>query len=47
FLRASDDCKVWSAGHDIHELPRSHRDPLGYDDSLERLLRSVQEYPGP
>jgi methylmalonyl-CoA decarboxylase len=46
-LRASDDCTVWSAGHDIHELPRTHRDPLGYDDSLERLLRAVQEYPGP
>ncbi len=46
-LRAADDCTVWSAGHDIHELPRSHRDPLGYFDSLERLLRAVQEYPGP
>ena len=34
-LRASDDCTVWSAGHDIHELPRTHRDPLGYDDSLD------------
>jgi methylmalonyl-CoA decarboxylase len=46
-LRAADDCSVWSAGHDIHELPRSHRDPLGYYDSLERLLRAVQEYPAP
>lgn len=46
-LRATDDCSVWSAGHDIHELPRSHRDPLGYYDSLERLLRAVQEYPAP
>jgi methylmalonyl-CoA decarboxylase len=46
-LRTIDDCTVWSSGHDIHELPRSHRDPLGYFDSLERLLRAVQEHPGP
>jgi methylmalonyl-CoA decarboxylase len=46
-LRATDDCSVWSAGHDINELPHSHRDPLGYFDSLERLLRAVEEFPGP
>jgi methylmalonyl-CoA decarboxylase len=46
-LRVAEGCSVWSAGHDIHELPRSHRDPLGYFDPLERLLRAVQEYPGP
>jgi methylmalonyl-CoA decarboxylase len=28
-------------------LPEAHRDPLGYHDSLEKLLRAVQEYPGP
>jgi methylmalonyl-CoA decarboxylase len=38
---------VWSAGHDINELPEGHRDPLGYYDPLERLLRKVREYPGP
>ncbi|MHC1727687.1 MAG: methylmalonyl-CoA decarboxylase [Syntrophobacteraceae bacterium] len=46
-LRAAEGCTVWSAGMDIAELPRSRRDPLGYYDTLERLLRSVQEYPGP
>lgn len=46
-LRASDDCSVWSAGHDVKELPQTHRDPLGYHDSLEELLRAVQRYPGP
>jgi methylmalonyl-CoA decarboxylase len=46
-LRAAEDCKVWSAGHDVKELPRSLRDPLGYFDPLERVLRAVQEYPGP
>jgi methylmalonyl-CoA decarboxylase len=46
-LRAADGCKVWSAGHDITELPQARRDPLGYHDSLEKLLRAVQKYPGP
>ena len=46
-LRAPDGCSVWSAGHDIKELPGGRRDPLGYHDSLETLLRGVQNYPGP
>lgn len=46
-LRAQDGVKVWSAGHDVKELPRKMRDPLSYYDSLERLLRAVEEYPGP
>jgi methylmalonyl-CoA decarboxylase len=46
-LRASDDCSVWSSGHDVKELPLERRDPLGYHDSLEELLRAVQKYPGP
>jgi methylmalonyl-CoA decarboxylase len=46
-LRAPDGCSVWSAGHDIKELPGVRRDPLGYHDSLEELLRTVQKYPGP
>ncbi len=45
-LRAPAGAKVWSAGHDIRELPRKMRDPLGYFDSLETLLREVEEYPG-
>jgi methylmalonyl-CoA decarboxylase len=46
-LCTAEGAKVWSAGHDVKELPRSHRDPLGYFDPLERVLRAVQEYPGP
>ncbi len=46
-LRAAEGSPVWSAGHDINELPRSRRDPLGYFDSLEILLRAIQDYPGP
>ena len=46
-LRAPDGSKVWSAGHDVKELPLTMRDPLSYYDSLEVLLRAVEEFPGP
>lgn len=45
-LRAPTGAKVWSAGHDVKEL-EARRDPLGYNDPLEQLLRAVQKYPGP
>ena len=41
------ECDVWSAGHDIDELPRGRRDPLGYNDPLEELLRAVRTFPAP
>lgn len=41
-LRAQPGAKVWSAGHDVKELPTPGRDPLGYEDSLVRVLRTVQ-----
>jgi methylmalonyl-CoA decarboxylase len=46
-LRAPAGVKVWSAGHDVNELPRPGRDPLPYAAPFERLLRRVQDYPGP
>ncbi len=46
-IRGPEGGTVWSAGHDVNELPRKQRDPLGYFDSLEKLLRAVEEYPGP
>jgi methylmalonyl-CoA decarboxylase len=45
-IRAAPDSKVWSAGHDISELPRG-QDPLLYSDPLERLLRAVKTFPAP
>ncbi len=38
---------VWSAGHDIRELPQDGEDPLAYDVPMERLLRCVQDTPIP
>jgi methylmalonyl-CoA decarboxylase len=44
---AANKHNVWSAGHDIHELPEGRRDPLSFFDSVEVLLREIQNYPGP
>jgi methylmalonyl-CoA decarboxylase len=46
-LRSAEGCDVWSSGIDVTELPRSRRDPLGYFDPIEKVLRSIQEYPSP
>ena len=46
-LRAAPGMRVWSAGHDIDELPRGRRDPLNYNDALEELLRAIRTFPAP
>jgi len=46
-LRALKGSKVWSAGHDVHELPLPGRDPLAYNDPLVTILRSIQSLPIP
>ena len=46
-LRAAAGMRVWSAGHDIDELPGGRRDPLGYNDPLEGLIRAVRTFPAP
>lgn len=46
-LRAPAGAKVWSAGHDISELPNRGRDPLSWNDPLRVLIRAIQEYPAP
>ena len=46
-LRARPGAKVWSAGHDVRELPPSGRDPRAWGDPLEQLVRTVRELPAP
>jgi methylmalonyl-CoA decarboxylase len=46
-LRAAAGMHVWSAGHDIDELPAGSRDPLGYNDPLEGLIRAIRTFPAP
>ncbi len=46
-LRAAAGSTVWSAGHDVDELPDSGRDPLGWDDLLRQLIREIELCPAP
>lgn len=46
-LRARPGVKVWSAGHDVSELPEGRRDPLGWDDPLRNLVRTIETHPAP
>ncbi len=46
-LRARPGVKIWSAGHDVDELPGGRRDPLGWYDPLRRLVRSIENHPAP
>lgn len=46
-LRSPAGCKVFSAGHDISELPKGSRDPLSYEDPLRRGVRAIQNFPAP
>ena len=46
-LKAQTRRGVWSAGHDIHELPQDGSDPLAFYVPMERLLRRVQDTPIP
>jgi methylmalonyl-CoA decarboxylase len=46
-LRAPAGSSVFSAGHDVRELPTNGRDPLTYDDPLRRVIRLIELFPAP
>jgi len=46
-LRAQPGVKVWSAGHNVAELPESGLDPLGWQDPLRMLIREIENFPAP
>jgi len=46
-IRALPGSKVWSAGHDVNELPNRGRDPLSWSDPLRVVVRAIQEFPAP
>lgn len=46
-LRAMPNAKVFSAGHDVNELPMPGRDPLSYHDPLLRVIDAIRRYPVP
>jgi len=46
-LRAVPGVKVWSAGHDVSELPEGGQDPLGWRDPLRHLIRELENFAAP
>jgi len=46
-IKAQTRRGVWSAGHDIRELPQDGSDPLAFYVPMEQLLREVQDTPIP
>jgi methylmalonyl-CoA decarboxylase len=46
-LRANPKSKIWSAGHDIKEIPLDGQDPLPWTSGLEQLLHRVRNCPVP
>ncbi len=46
-LRAAPGAKVFSAGHDVRELPTNGRDPLTYNDPLRAVVRAIETHPVP
>lgn len=46
-LRAAKGAKVFSAGHDVRELPTNGRDPLTYNDPLRKVVRRIETHPAP
>src|SRR5690349_5584301 len=46
-LRAQPGSKVWSAGHNVDELPEGGRDPLGWQDPLRMIIRDIEAFPAP
>ena len=46
-IRAPKGTTVWSAGHDVRELPLSGRDPLAWSDPLPSAIRAVEDFSQP
>ena len=46
-LRAQAGARVFSAGHDVNELPTNGRDPLTYNDPLRQVVRAIEHCPLP
>lgn len=46
-LRAHPGARVWSAGHNVDELPLGGKDPLGWRDPLRKIIRDIEAFPAP
>jgi methylmalonyl-CoA decarboxylase len=45
-IRSNPGSKVWCAGLRIDQLPDADHDPVPYEYSLEKILKSVEHFPG-
>lgn len=46
-LRANPGVRVWSAGHDVAELPPAGHDPLHWTEILPQITRLLHNFPAP
>jgi len=46
-LRANPSAKIWSAGHDIKDIPLDGRDAVTWTTGFEQVLRRVRSCPVP
>lgn len=46
-LRANAGARVWSAGHDVNELPPAGQDPLCWTEILPSMTRALHNFPAP
>lgn len=46
-LRANPGARVWSAGHDVNELPPAGQDPLCWAEILPSITRTLHNFPAP
>lgn len=46
-IRAAPGARVFSAGHDVRELPTNGRDPLTYNDPLRKVVRQIETHQAP
>ena len=46
-LKAMKGVNVFSAGHNVRELPMGIIDPLTYGDPLRQVIRTIQKHPCP
>ena len=43
-IRAARGARIFSAGHDVRELPTNGRDPLTYNDPLRQVVRRIEAH---
>lgn len=45
-IRSNPEAGVWCAGLRIDQLPDAEKDPVPYEYTLEKILKSIENFPG-